>query len=333
MSTDPYLFPTGSIREAEKKLFDANDMERMIDAEDVNQSFKVFNDLSYADELLDMENPEQYKEVLAHDLGQIKNFLKTISPDPQVMEIVLATYDFHNFKVLFKAKLAGKEEAEHTSPLGTVTQEKLTEKILKGNTKIILVDALESLAKEAIKDLEKTENPAVIDSYFDKKYFAYISKKACSLHSEILVSLVKAQIDIANIKIMVRSKLIDRPLEEVKKDLIPEGNITDHSLIASYTKELAGIIKAVQLTFTEPQINTDLEKFLETSELWQLEKALENYLIRFIKESKMGNQGPEVMVAYFLAKKNAIRNIRLIMTGKINNISGKELKERVKELY
>ena len=333
MSQDPYLFPTGSIREAEKKLFDANDMERMIDAEDVNQSFKVFNDLSYADELLDMESPSQYKEVLAHDLGQIKDFLKSASPDPLVMDIILASYDFHNFKVLFKAKLAGKEEAEHTSPLGTVDQEKLTEKILKNNTKIILSDDLESLSKEAIKDLEKTENPAVIDSYFDKKYFAYITKKACRLGSEALVSLIKSQIDIANIKIIIRSKLIDRPLEEVKKDLITDGNISDYSLVASYTKELAGIIKAVQLNFTEPQITADLNKFLEKQELWQLEKALEDYLIRFIKESKMGNQGPQVMVAYFLAKKNAIRNIRLIMTGKINNISSKELKERVKELY
>ena len=138
MSQDPYLFPTGTVREAEKKLFDANDMERMIDAENVNQSFKVFNDLSYADELLDMESPSQYKEVLAHDLGQIKDFLKSISPDPRVMEIILASYDFHNFKVLFKAKLAGKEEAEHTSALGTVEAEKLGEKILNNNTKIIL---------------------------------------------------------------------------------------------------------------------------------------------------------------------------------------------------
>lgn len=333
MSKDPYLFPTGAIREAEKKLFDENDMERMVDADDVNKSFKVFNDLSYADELLDMQSPSQYREVLSHDLGQIKDFLATITPDPLVLTLALAEYDFHNLKIIFKASLADKEEVEHVSSLSTIPSEKIIEIVIKQNNKITLPDEYNSLVREAQKDLEKLTSPREIDSYFDKKYFTFILDRANELGDDFLVQLMKVKIDIANIKIVIRSKLLDRSVEEIKKDIIQNGNIGDHDLIANYSKEVSGLIKTIAKTFSEPQINNELDTFLEKQELWQLEKALDNYLMRFIKESKMKPHGPATLITYFLAKKNAIRNIQIVMTGKINNIEPKEIKERVRELY
>jgi len=333
MPKDTYLFPTGAIREREKKLFDANDMERMIDADDVSKSFKIFNELSYADELLDMQSPSQYREVLAHDLGQIKEFLATITPDPVVLGLVLAYYDFHNFKMLLKAKYSGQEEVEHTSELGSIPAEKLTEIILKQNTKIVLPGEYDALLKEAIKELEKNHKPQEIDSYFDKKYFAHILQLSKTLKNELLINLVKTKIDIANIKIVIRSKLLERQQENVKRDIVPGGNISDHDFLANYSKELPGLVKNIQQTFTDTQITNEFDRFLENQELWQLEKVLDNHLINLLRELGMKSQGPATIAAYFLAKKNAIKNIQIVMTGKINGIDSKEIKERVRELY
>ena len=126
-----YLFPTGAIREVEKKLFDYNDMERMIDAPSADKSFKIFNDLSYADELLDVDNPEQYEEVLAHDLGQVRDFVSSIAPDKRVLDLMLAPYDFNNLKIIFKTKYAGKDiKIEDLSSLGMIGKEKFYNVIL-----------------------------------------------------------------------------------------------------------------------------------------------------------------------------------------------------------
>lgn len=330
---EAYLFPTGAIREIEKKLFDANDTERMIDAPDINQAFKIFNELSYADELLDMESPQQYREILAHDLKQVRDFLLSISPDPKVMELILAADDFHNLKIIFKAKYAGVEEATFTSPAGTLEVEKLKEIILRQNTNITLPDYYHSLVKEALLELEKKHQPREIDSYFDKKYFNFILKKAEELKDNFLINLIKEQIGIANIKIILRSRLLNRSFGDVGYDIVANGKLNVHDLLASYQGELAGIIKVIANNYTQAQIQDEVNKFLEKNDFGQLEKALDNYLIGLVKEAKMNLPGPSVIVAYFLAKKNAIKNIRIIMTGKINKIPSQEIKTMVRELY
>ena len=328
-----YLFPTGVIREVEKKLFNYNDMERMIDAEDVNQSFKIFNDLSYADELLDMGSPEQYREVLAHDLGQVKNFILTITPDPKVIEFILAPYDFHNLRIIFKARLAGKNEIKHTTTLGTISPEKFIKIILADDRKETLPDDYSKLISQAKEEILDNYGPQEIDSYFDQKYFAFVLKKALKIKDKFLINLVKRQIDIANIKIIIRSKLLGRSLAEVKRDFIFGGNLDSQGILAKYEKELAGLVKDMEKVFPERQLACELNKFLEQQEFWRLEKALDDYLVRLINETKMQVAGPAIIVAYFLAKKNAIKNIRTVMTGKINNIKAQEIKTRVRELY
>ncbi len=330
---DAYLFSVGAIREVEKKLFDNNDMERMIDAPDVKASFKIFNDLSYADELLDMESPKQYREILAHDLKQVRDFFINISPNKELTNLILAYYDFYNLKIIFKSKYANKEEAIQTSPLGGIAVEKLKEIILQKNIKQTLPDAYHSLVKEAFGELEKKHEPQEIDSYFDKKYSLFILERAYELKDDYLLSLIKVQIDLANIKIVVRSKLLGRLSDDVRRDIIPQGNISDYELLNSYNNDLVEIIKTIQKNFTDMKIINDLNKFLEDQKFWQLEKNLDNYFIRLIKELNMKSQGPGVLVAYFLAKKNAIRNIQIIMTGKINKLSSQEIKETVRDLY
>ena len=50
------------------------DIERMIDAENPNAAFKVFNDTDYADNLLDVE-ATGFKKALDDDLNQAKDLL------------------------------------------------------------------------------------------------------------------------------------------------------------------------------------------------------------------------------------------------------------------
>ena len=51
MKDSNYAFATGKIRFLENKLPDKNDIERMIDAPDLESSFKALYDTDYADNL------------------------------------------------------------------------------------------------------------------------------------------------------------------------------------------------------------------------------------------------------------------------------------------
>lgn len=55
--------------------------------------------------------------------------------------------------------------------------------------------------------------------------------------------------------------------------------------------------------------------------------------MEFIKKTKIIAYGPEIPVGYYYAKRGAMKNIRTIMTGKLNNIENEEIKEQLRELY
>lgn len=328
-----YLFPTGAIRAIEKRLFDNNDMERMIDAEDAGKSFKIFNELSYADELLDMKDPEQYREVLAHDLKQVRDYLLSIAPNQNVGELMFASHDFHNFKTAFKAKLEDKTEVEGFSEAGMIDIAKLKEIIFDENAKTSLPEHYEKLIRDAKQELESAQEPQEIDSYFDKKYFTFTLQKAKEIKEKYLVYLVENQIDIANAKIIIRSKLLDRSFEEVEKDLVDSKNWKLDKLKDRYNEGLEGAVNFVKQNFLNEIILKELNDLVESKDFWRLEQTFDNYLMDVVKEAKIRTDGPVPMVGYFLAKKNAMKNIQIIMAGKVNNIEPEEIKKRVRNLY
>ena len=49
-------------------------------------------------------------------------------------------------------------------------------------------------------------------------------------------------------------------------------------------------------------------------------------MMRYLQKAKRIAYGPEVVVAYYFAKRNALRNTRIIMTGKLNNLPVDEIK-------
>ncbi len=59
-------------------------------------------------------------------------------------------------------------------------------------------------------------------------------------------------------------------------------------------------------------------------------RNLKNFHREELKKSKFIIVGPEVIFAYFVARLNANRNLRIIMEGKLNGIKKEEIQQRVR---
>ena len=333
MTKSQYLYATGRIRSLETKLLSTSDMERMIDAQDAAMAFKVFNDLSYADELTDIENPEDYQSVLNHDLQQVKDVLKQITPDPKVMDLLFARYDYHNIKLFLKAKILEKDLSKHESTLGNVDPERLRDYIIK-DTKTSIPAEIEEVIREAKKEFDKKDvGGYIIDSYIDGKYFTRLKELVDKLNNKFAANLVRTWIDIANVKLFLRAKKLELDLEKFQDYFVAGGNILASSLVNYYGKDLKEAVTICSRGFEDAGVKEAIKDYAEGGDLWKLEKAFENYEIKFIQQAKYIAYGPEIVLAYYLAKKNAVRNVRLIFTGKLNDLPSSEIKERVRDIY
>jgi V/A-type H+-transporting ATPase subunit C len=333
MNQERYLFATGAIREAERRLISKGDMERMIEAPDAEQSFKVFNDLSYVDELLEIKQPDRFVDILTHDLGQVKDFINTMIDNPLLLKLIFAADDFFNFKLLFKA-LTGKQDiTEELSKLGYIDGEKLKSYISDNMISLSIGHDYEGIINRAKEEINENTSPEEIDIYFEKQYFIFIQNLSQLLGNSRVSRIIGCQTDNANIKIVFRSHILGRTRDQALDSLISGGQF-DVAEMAGYVQlDEADIIDKLSVKISDQITVSQLRELSGNFELWRLEKVLDDQLLRIIKEVKMATAGPAVLYAYYLGKRNAIKNISSIMTGKLNRISPEEIKTRIRELY
>jgi len=335
MSQAQYLYATGRVRSLEGKLLAANDVERMIDAKNAVDAFKVFNDLSYADEVSEVDGPGDYEKILKHDLLQVRQLLNQIVPQKELLDLLFLENDFHNIKLFFKAQILSRDLNEYESQTGNVAIDKLRDCIIN-EAKTSLPENIQLVIDQAREQFSELEKPSgfIIDSWLDKKFLEMALGLANELQYCFISDLVMSWIKRANIKMVLRAKKMDLSWSEIESYLVEIDGIKVDRWQALYGDDFASLATGCADGLIDTNLKETVKQLAEdNNQLWKLEKAFDDQEIKFLANARYLAYGPEVIVAYYLAKKNAVRNIRLIFTGKLNEVSNSEIKERVRTIY
>ena len=330
MGKDDYLYAAGVIRHLENKLLNPTDIKRMMDAPDLASAFKVFHDTDYFDNVLDVK-PVEFIKALDADLVQAKRKIQEMAPSEELVEFLFMRYDFHNLKLLLKEKYSQSNLSGYLSPLGNESADKL--KALINNEKNI--DVLRYLKRALAyiqENLPKEASPQAIDRSSDQAFFIEYGQLAKKFGSQWISDLVRLQIDMANLKVFIRSKRLNYEKSELLFELVPGGNVQKDFFVKLLDMPEEEALAGLRLHLPLNARNL-LDNYLKTKSLEELERDLENLELDYVRKVKFIDYGPELIIAYYLAKKNAIRNVRLIMTGKLNNINAREIEKRVREIY
>lgn len=330
MKSTNYNFATGKIRYLETKLPDKTDIERMVDAPDLNSCLKALYDTDYADNLLEVE-PADFEKAVFDDLEQAKDLLYQIVPDKEFIKFLLLDFDFHNLKVLFKEKLFGKDTSYLLSSLAYFKASDL-KKYLAGDKKILIDLEIKEIIDQASQKLTNKVIPYKIEPFFDKQYFILLTKITKRLKNKFLTNFVTRQIDLTNFRIFLRIKNLDKDINFLQEFLIDGGNIEKEEFIKIFKEDLKLSLPRLA-KFLPFRCEKYFNEYVEKNILWLLEKRLFDEEIEYLKKVNYIAFGPEIVLAYFYAKKNANKNIRLIMNGKLNKIDASILKERLRKLY
>ena len=203
--------------------------------------------------------------------------------------------------------------------------------IMEGKTTNTPAEMRASLSR-ILKQLGSEPSPSQIDTITTRMYFEHAGQLAKKINNRFLTKLLEVQINGLNILNLIRGKRLGLDGSELEKHLVPGGSIDSQSLLKLYEAENSELRPLVSRHFDLEALQR-FNSFLENDNLHELEKSFEDFEIRFLRQAKMVAYGPEVVVAYFYAKRNADRNVRLIMTGKLNNMPGDEIKKTLREVY
>ena len=329
------------LKALESQLLNENELERMILAKDAKDAYKILNETGFSTHVGDIEKVESFDEVINHGLLDIKMLIHKIAPQKWIFNILWYRYDFHNMKVLLKAKHSGKKYEDVSRlllNLGAVPIEALKKYILDGeNTPFELLEDDEVYLKESIKlaeiDFLKKDDPQMIDIVLDKRFCKIINQLAEKTKNEFLIEFTKKYIDLKNIELFLRLKIQNRDVSLLEKALINRGYIAKHRFIDAFNKDIDDFVESFKHTDYGDIIRMAVKGYNEEKSFVKQDKLSYDHLTDHIQRTKRIAIGPEPVFAYFWAKKNNALIIRSIMVAKLNGIEPEHIRKIIRNLY
>jgi len=338
---EEYAFANGRIKKLEKELLNKDILDRMIKSSDIVSALKILTESDLNEYSFDFNNPSDFEDSLNQELSHTYDIIKSISKVSTFNFLYFtfaSKYDFHNIKILIKSKSQKKEfSSDLISPIGTVNIEKLNSAIKEEKYEDI-PDSFEFLIKKTFSEYNKFKDPEMIDFILDKERYIMIFNKIREIEiieaeELFLKRFIKINIDLNNIVNCIRAKIRGEKKTFTKEFLIPEGDFKTENIIEIYDSPLSSWFEKLVYTDYKNIIELGVNYFQKNNSLMELEKLKDNFILNFSKIGKYITFGIEPLVGFITAKENDIKNIRIILSGKLNNQSPDEIKERVRDTY
>ena len=317
-----YTYAVGRIKALEARLISPGDMERLLDEEtqaDVLQELGEFPD--YAE--IFSAGEKEPEEILEEQLRQVYELVSELSLGSKVIKTLRLKYDFHNLKVLMKAKFLGVEP-EGLSGVGFFSQEQLQrvidEKSLDGAGAFVGETILAAVMRVA-----EDAGPEDIETILDRFYYEVFLKKLSV--NPFLEEYACRTIDLINLRTFWRVQLVGWPEEKLAANLIPGGAIEPSFFLGEFATPISDLVPKVRDEAYRKILREALRAHQSKADLSALDKLADDFLIEFLRQAKYYCFGLEPLVGYIAAKENEVMRLRIILYGKERALPADALRE------
>ena len=338
---EEYAFANGRIKKLEKGLLNKDILDRMIKSSDAVSALKILTESDLNDYSFDLNNPADFENSLNKELLHAYDIIKDISKVSTFNFLYFtfaSKYDFHNIKILIKSKYLKKDISnELFSPIRTIDIEKLNSAIRDEKYEDI-PDSFEFLIKKTFSEYSKYKDPEIIDFILDKERYIMIFNKIKEVEiieteELFLRRFIKINIDLNNIINCIRAKIRGERKSFTKEFLITKGDFKIENIIEIYDSPLSSWFEKLIHTDYKNMVETGVNYFQKNNSVMELEKQRDNFILNFSKIGKYITFGIEPLIGFITAKENDIKNIKIILSGKLNKLTPDQIKERVRDTY
>ncbi|MBT9176333.1 MAG: V-type sodium ATPase subunit C [Firmicutes bacterium] len=327
-----YAYAVGRIRVLETRLLDMSKLGRMVEAKSADEALRILGETEYADLVSRAAGPQDYAAVTAGEITRVYSLMKKLLPDEALVDLFLIKYDIHNMKVALKAQFQG-QNFEHLFIDAGLVPAKLMPYVCQQEKLQGVPPEYYAFASAAALAYEESKDPKVIDLVLDRMQYSHTAAMAEKHGYAFLARFLASQADLANIRSLVRTKRLGRGRDYLAGNLLPGGTVPQAVLLEALTEEWTAIIARFSSSPYQAVVEQGINALLESRGLTMLEKLSDGFLAELSRSVRFQAFGPEPVLNYILAKENEVRNIRIVMLGKLNGVPNEEIRERLREGY
>lgn len=344
-----YGYVNARVRGMRSRLLDHAALENLIFQPDIPSLIADLEKSPYKEDIIDAK--VQFSGVLCIEHALRKNFTRTFrtilefvkeSEAEQYIRIFLHRWDVQNIKTILRGKnihVTNDEIRDCLVPAGELDEITLTELIKQPDTKAV-IDLLATWEIPYAKPLTQSfpeflehNDLAVLECALDKFYYtdALETVRNQSYNNKLIADLIRTEIDVVNIKTVLRM-VRDRVEKDVAAPfLIRDGKVLDDKNLDELL-EVSSLDKVITLLDETPYhfLAGVPEGALAEQKISVYEKKLEKYLIKKgVSAFLLDPLSVASVIGYFWAKYNEVTNIRIISRCKTTDLSEETLKEEL----
>jgi V/A-type H+-transporting ATPase subunit C len=278
----------------------------------------------------------ELKDVLRTRRRAIRQLFADLMLDKAIVELFRTRDDFANIRLALRRTLTEKPLGVDYSNDGNFPPERFEQVFEQENYSAAsgLPDYLQQAIEQAVLAYYQNKDIRQIDYAVDKVQAEYNLKRARQLRSIFLLGFLRIQIDLTNIRTMLRLKFTESEqgprFAGTERNVFLKGGYIDLERLQRGLE--LGYESLGPLFLVTPYyevVESGANYLASNKSFLRLEQRCDEHLLGFLKTTIQIVTGPQPIIAYFLMKEHEIRTVRLILTAKKNFLDTKLILDRL----
>lgn len=322
MSDIDYTYAVARIRALELSLFSEAVLEQMMGLKTYDDCIRFLKEKGWGEDDSSMDA----ETILSQERDSIWRTVRDLKVDMEVFDVLSYPTLFHNLKAAIKEVCTQEVTSNIFYQDCPVSSEEML-RIVQEKDFGALPEYMRESAGEAYEAMLQSRDGQLCDVILDAAALAAIRQTGEASPVEIIRQYAESTVAVANIKIAVRASKTGKSLEFMKRAMAKCRSLDIETLMKAALKGQDAICD--YLTVTEFAEGAGALKRSPS----EFERWCDNRIIQTIRPQKYNTFSAGPLFAYILARENEIKSVRIILTGKLNDLPEESIRERIREMY
>ncbi len=319
---EEYIYAVARVRSKELGLFSRQDVDQLMACKTYDECLKTLNDKGWGTG----ESGASAEAILAAEEEKTWAFIHELTDDLTPFQVLLYPTDYNNLKAAIKAVVTGVEPHQVFLPGGAVDVELMLRCVREGDFSE-LPEAMAQAADSAYHTLLETQDGQLCDVILDRACLVDLLECGRSSGNDILKDYAELIVATANIKVAVRACKTGKSRAFLESALAPCASLDVVSLAGAACKSLEDLFAYLSST-AYGEAGDKLKESYSAFEKWCDDRVMD-----LVKEQKMNPFTVGPLFAFVIARRNEMSTVRIILSGKLNQLDDGMVRERLREMY